>query len=126
MDPCDPAEEEEPTPPEQAAAVDLWLRRNLTRVLGHALPQASALDPRLPLACFGLDSLAAIELQAALEADLGVRLSAAELLQASCEDLAAAAAAAAAVAKAATAARREPLATPVPPPAGDDDGAGVA
>jgi amino acid adenylation domain-containing protein len=69
------------------AAIAPRLRDIVARALDGALPPGSELDPALPLACFGLDSLGAVELQHALEERLGISLPFSELLQASLADL---------------------------------------
>ncbi|HVR99639.1 MAG TPA: AMP-binding protein, partial [Thermoanaerobaculia bacterium] len=60
------------TPAGRQAALEIWLRRRAAEVL--RIP-AEELAPDRPLIELGLDSLAAIELGQALEAELGVALS---------------------------------------------------
>jgi amino acid adenylation domain-containing protein len=72
------------------AARALRLRESVARALDGNLPPGGVLDPRLPLACFGLDSLGAAELQHALEEWPGIELPASELLQTSLAELEAA------------------------------------
>ena len=57
---------------------EAWLRERLARLFG--LP-ASAVAPDQPLTSLGIDSLSAVELQHALEAELGVGLAVTELLE---------------------------------------------
>jgi acyl-CoA synthetase (AMP-forming)/AMP-acid ligase II/arylsulfatase A-like enzyme/Tfp pilus assembly protein PilF/acyl carrier protein len=73
-------------PAGRQVALETWLRRRAAEVL--RVP-AEELAPDRPLIDLGLDSLAAIELSQALEAELGVPLSPAALLEgASASDLA--------------------------------------
>src|SRR5882724_10345567 len=72
-------------PPERAAALQAWLRGEIARRAGVA---AEGIDPQTTLAAAGLDSLALFDLQARLEADLGLALVAASLAELSVAALA--------------------------------------
>ncbi|HEX4494454.1 MAG TPA: amino acid adenylation domain-containing protein, partial [Thermoanaerobaculia bacterium] len=61
---------------ERCAALETYLRSRAARALRRPV---AAVDPAQPLAALGLDSLAAIELQHAVETDLGVELDLEEL-----------------------------------------------
>ena len=63
--------------PAQRPALDAYLRAQIARVLGVA---ATRIAPDRSLSTLGLDSLQAIELQHAIESDLGVILSTASFL----------------------------------------------
>jgi non-ribosomal peptide synthetase component F/acyl carrier protein len=65
-------------PAECARRLELYLVGRIARLLGVA---ASMLDPAQPPSAFGLDSLAAVELQHALERDLGLVLPMAQVLE---------------------------------------------
>ncbi len=58
--------------------LETYLGELLVRILRRP---AAALDPERPLTSFGLDSLAAVELQHALSSDLGATVDLAELLE---------------------------------------------
>ncbi|HJX30002.1 MAG TPA: AMP-binding protein, partial [Thermoanaerobaculia bacterium] len=63
-------------PPERSAALGAWLRDEIARRAGVSVER---LDPETTLAAAGLDSLALFDLQAQLEADLGLAPSGASL-----------------------------------------------
>ncbi|HZF13817.1 MAG TPA: amino acid adenylation domain-containing protein, partial [Thermoanaerobaculia bacterium] len=72
-------------PPERAAALLAWLRGEIARRAGVAVER---LDPEMPLAAAGLDSLALFDLEGRLEVDLGLALPAASLAEVSVAALA--------------------------------------
>ncbi|HEX7186575.1 MAG TPA: amino acid adenylation domain-containing protein, partial [Thermoanaerobaculia bacterium] len=63
---------------ERPALVESWLRRTFARLAGTG---AAAIDPEAPLTALGLDSLVAIELKNAVEAETGAELSIVALLE---------------------------------------------